>query len=196
MRPGALYCSIVIGLCVVLYIVGAATNHCGDQKDSHFGSSDYSYGLYKSEYYYSSSLYSVDSTCTWQNDCSCEFNSNGNTVNFQFFDKNSSTCHKFVAARAFIILAIIFGGIATIVMLAFSFKSRWGYHNTVATGLNKFSALFGLICMALIISVNNDINDNLSQNSPQYKLNYSFGLITAAWIIQLFAGCFFHVNSK
>eukprot|EP00054_Salpingoeca_dolichothecata_P002432 m.22752 g.22752 ORF g.22752 m.22752 type:complete len:201 (+) comp12999_c0_seq1:52-654(+) len=93
------------------------------------------------------------------------------------------------ATAAFLLLGLIFTVISG-VMIVFSL-GREGFGETIfkAVFLQGFAGFMGLIAMAIWIDLDGDLPD-------RFDYGYSFALHVVAWIVNLFAGLLFYVDSR
>jgi len=116
-----------------------------------------------------------DADCIKLDLTDCKFNDNGNIG-----DASDGNCAEFNGVRALCILAMIFGllaAFALLILTAFC-SMQWGRFHGLWCG--TVSGLFGMACMAVEVDLNNK-KEQLSATG----FGYSFGLLTAGWLLML-----------
>jgi len=118
-----------------------------------------------------------DSNCFKIGLTDCAVNVGGGGGNH---DITGGNCAQFNGVRALCILAMIFGIFsACCLLLLDAFCSMaWGRYHGLWTGI--LSGVFGLMCMAVEADLNNK-----KEMGSKTGYGYSFGLLTAGWIMML-----------
>jgi len=153
----------VIGYATAYTATLSANSASADSTSVHVGLWSFCF----SEPGYSYSCYTIDNSCSY----TYASDDPGIAV--------ASNCNEFRASRAFGLLAIIVSFCAVAAAAVGTFKSV-GIVDKVAVGLAGAAAVLGLIGFALVTAILN--NDS---NFIGFSKGYSYGLITAGWIVEL-----------
>jgi len=163
-RLGAIIAGLVVAGAAAFFVIAIATNNWQTP------SSGYRVGLWNF-----CNPGAADNDCFKIGLTDCAVNEGGGNA-----DITNGNCAEFNGVRALCILAMIFGIFSAFCLLLLdAFCSMaWGRYHGLWTGI--LSGVFGLMCMAVEVDLN---NKKEMQSKTGY--GYSFGLLTAGWLMML-----------
>jgi len=162
-RMGAILAGAVVSAAAAFFVIAVASNNWFVDGNNRTG------------------LWSVCPSGEADADCQkiglsdCKANFLGNNV-----DVTGGNCSQFNGIRALAILAMIFGilaGFCLLILTAFC-SMVWGRRHGLAFGL--LAGVFGLAAMAVAVDFN-----NVKLMGSKTGYGYSFGLLTAGWLMML-----------
>jgi len=167
-RLGAIIAGLIVSAAAAFFVIAVATNNWQTASNN---------GTIRVGLWNFCPAGASDSDCLkiGLTDCAVNFNQGGGNQ-----DITGGNCAQFNGVRALAILAMCFGIFSAFCLLLLdSFCSMaWGRYHGLWTGL--VSGAFGLMAMAVEVDLNNK-----KEHGSSTGFGYSFGLLTAGWLMML-----------